>query len=504
MIRTERYLLIASSFLTFLFIQKGYTQDNAINTGTMYISTGTIVSDEGSFTTSATGSSENNGDFYLKGDWINDGSYPTGTGKVTFWGTTAQNISGTTGTTFYNAEVDKASNGVTVNINTEVSNILTLTNGPVDLNSHTVTISNPATTGIGYTNGVLISEQVDNSSKVQWNIGSTTGAHVIPYAKADGTFIPLTLDLTAGTIGNLTTSTYPSAADNTPYPVTPNAVANMNGPSGSDNSANVVDRFWQLDKTGASGTLTVTFTYGDAEAPANGETGLVAQRYSSGWEAPVPFQSNNTALNTVTSPGITLFGPYTLSQSAFPLPVQLLSFEAHLVKQKHVNLKWKTASETNNNYFTVERSKDLNEIESIGIINGAVNSTSVNEYNMVDKNPYYGTSFYRIKQTDFDGSFSHSHWNTIYNNDSLFEINYVHFNSHSNEFKIVFTIPENGFVTLKLYSAIGAAVFSKVVAGKKGSNTFAFPVNHTITNGMYNLNAIYSNEIKSAKLISHY
>jgi hypothetical protein len=501
---TKRNLLITGILVTIFSVQKAYTQDDAINTGTMYISTGTIVSDEGSFTTSASGSTENNGDFYLKGDWINNGSYPSGTGKAIFWGTNAQNISGTVSTVFYDAEVNKASNMVTLNINTEVSHILTLTNGPVDLNTKTMTISNSATAGITYTDGSLISEDTDNSSKVQWNIGSTTGAHVIPFIKSDGSEIPLTLDLTAGTIGNVTSSTYPSAPDNTPYPVTPTAVTTMNGPDGTDNSDNTVDRFWQIDKNGASGTVTITFTYAEGEEPANGETGLVAQRYSSGWMVPVPFQSNNTVLNTVTSPNVTLFGPYTLSQSANPLPLQMLTFEAQLTKQKQVDLRWETASEINHDFFTIERSKDLNNIEAIGTVKGAGNSTVINEYYTIDENPYSGISYYRIKQTDFSGKFSFTRWNTINNsNEDEFNVTRAYTNSATNDFTVEFTVPEKGEVKLRLFNSIGKVVYSKMIIANKGLNVYTFTKNNGASSGIYSLNAIYQNEMKSIKLISH-
>jgi hypothetical protein len=501
--RTKQHLIISVALLTFLFVQKGYAQENAINTGTMYISSGTIVSDEGSFTTSATGSTENNGDFYLKGDWVNDGTYPAGTGKVNFWGTSAQNISGISGTVFYDAAVNKPSNSVTVNTDAEVSNTLTLTSGPVILNSHKITINNSATTAIAYTNGYLRSEQTDNSGILKWNLASTTGAHVIPFGTAGGVIIPLTLNPTAGTLGYITTSTYPSAPNNTPYPVTPNAVANMNNSSGTDNSANVVDRFWQIDiEDGYSGTETITFTYAPGEEPANGETGLVSQRYSGGWEAPVPFQSANTTANTVTTPGVTVFGPFTLSQSANPLPLELLAFEAELNKRRQVDLKWTTASETNNNFFTVERSKDLYNIESIFNVKGTGNSPVVNVYTEMDRSPYCGTSYYRLKQTDYNENFSYSGWRTINNtSEDVFDILSTYFHSSANECKVTFTVPENGDVKLNLFNPIGENIFSKKIAAGKGVNTFTFTKNQEFSPGMYHLIMIYRNEMKSSKLM---
>lgn len=411
-LKTNKTKSIAFFLFCFLIVNSTtHAQDDATNVGTMYISSGTIVAAEGSFTTTAAGNTENGGDFYLKGNWTNNGTYTTNTGKVTFWGNNAQTINGTATTIYYNAEVNKSSNGVTLNTNTNVSNIVTLTNGALDLNSKTLTIQNAATTGIGYTNGFIISEDVDNSSKVQWNIGSTTGAHVIPFGTAASDFIPLTLNLTAGTIGNVTASTFPTAANNLPYPSAPDNVLLIRDIYGNDNSANTVDRFWQIDKSGATGTLTTTFTYTDAEAPSNGEAGLQAQRYGTaynGWDAAVPFQTSNIGLNTVTAPGIITYGPYTLSQSSNPLPVELLLFSAIPDKQKNVVVSWVTASEQNSSFFTIERSKDAINFEGIENVKAAGNTTIKQYYKTLDKKPFAGISYYRLKQVDFNGNFTYS------------------------------------------------------------------------------------------------
>src|SRR5205085_4478887 len=98
-----------------------------------------------------------------------------------------------------------------------------------------------------------------------WNMASTTGAHVFPFGTAGGSYIPYTLNLTAGTIGNVTVSTYPTAVNNTPYPTTPTNVTHVRNSSGVDNSLNTVDRFWEVNRTGASGTVTMTFVATAAE-----------------------------------------------------------------------------------------------------------------------------------------------------------------------------------------------------------------------------------------------
>jgi len=86
-----------------------------------------------------------------------------------------------------------------------------------------------------------------------------------------------------------------------------------------------------------------------------------------------------------------------------PLPVDLLDFSAVLNENNQVELVWVTASELNNDYFTIERSEtDLNFI-AIEYIPGAGTTNEVNEYKYTDLNPIEGKSFYKLKQTDFDG-----------------------------------------------------------------------------------------------------
>lgn len=134
--------------------------------GNMYISAGTIVSNEGSITINAAATTENQGTLYLKGDFINDGTFTSGTGKTVFWGSDAAIIGGSVASTFYNVDVDNTG-GVTLQNNETVSNNLNLINGAVTLNSRRLTITNAATTGISYTSGYLISENTANTSKVQ-------------------------------------------------------------------------------------------------------------------------------------------------------------------------------------------------------------------------------------------------------------------------------------------------------------------------------------------------
>jgi len=85
------------------------------------------------------------------------------------------------------------------------------------------------------------------------------------------------------------------------------------------------------------------------------------------------------------------------------LPIELITFDAYK-KDREVELIWKTASELNNDYFTIERSADGFVWENLQTIQGAGNSTQVLDYAWTDLSPYAGISYYRLKQTDYDGT----------------------------------------------------------------------------------------------------
>lgn len=90
------------------------------------------------------------------------------------------------------------------------------------------------------------------------------------------------------------------------------------------------------------------------------------------------------------------------------LPIELLSFEASVINPQEVQLDWQTASERNNDYFTIERSTDGLNWEEVTKVKGAGVSSKLLSYTSFDENPFQGISYYRLKQTDFDGKFSYS------------------------------------------------------------------------------------------------
>jgi Secretion system C-terminal sorting domain/SprB repeat len=93
-----------------------------------------------------------------------------------------------------------------------------------------------------------------------------------------------------------------------------------------------------------------------------------------------------------------------------PLPLKLLSFNAYYQPNtKTVKTAWQTASEENTAYFEVERSKNGYDFKKINnAIKAAGNSSTIRNYNDIDDNPLLGTSYYRLKMIDQDGSFGYS------------------------------------------------------------------------------------------------
>ena len=85
--------------------------------------------------------------------------------------------------------------------------------------------------------------------------------------------------------------------------------------------------------------------------------------------------------------------------------IELLFFNAKLENNTYVDLTWSTASEINNDYFTIERSQNGVYFQEFDIVEGAGNSTHKINYSLIDRDPFDGISYYRLKQTDYDGKF---------------------------------------------------------------------------------------------------
>ena len=140
------------------------------------------------------------------------------------------------------------------------------------------------------------------------------------------------------------------------------------------------------------------------------------------------------------SAGIVTFNPDTAPisidfEDPAPLPITLLSFQA-TPNKKTVRLNWTTASEINNDYFTIERSSNGSSFAAIGNVKGSGNTSDLTKYTFVDAQPINGINYYRLRQTDFDKK-------TTLSNILSVEM------SRSNTQIAIYPNPTTGFVTLQ-------------------------------------------------------
>jgi hypothetical protein len=96
-----------------------------------------------------------------------------------------------------------------------------------------------------------------------------------------------------------------------------------------------------------------------------------------------------------------------------PLAIHLAAFDA-VRRGDEVLLTWTTASEENNDFFTIERSANGVYFESVILVDGAGNSNSTLNYSTLDTQPLGGWSYYRLKQTDYDGTSTYSQVRAVY------------------------------------------------------------------------------------------
>jgi hypothetical protein len=140
------------------------------------------------------------------------------------------------------------------------------------------------------------------------------------------------------------------------------------------------------------------------------------------------------------------------------LPIELLHFDAEAVNNEYVELNWVTASEINNAYFEVERSRDAQNWHSILKKEGAGNSSMLINYTANDRKPLPGISYYRLKQVDFDGSYSHS--DPVSVNFKGTEIISIYPNPTKDGAIIAMNSSKNGVVQLFVYAIDGRIVQS--------------------------------------------
>lgn len=148
------------------------------------------------------------------------------------------------------------------------------------------------------------------------------------------------------------------------------------------------------------------------------------------------------------------------------LPIELSYFKAS-INEDGVTLDWSTSTEINNDYFTIERSGPELKWESIGSLPGAGNTNVQNDYQFIDKKPIIGRSYYRLRQTDYNGTETLSNVVTV-------------FREQATEHGIAISLDnENVIISLNNSSITG----SLTIYNLQGAIIVQDQINHT---GVYN------------------
>ncbi len=152
---------------------------------------------------------------------------------------------------------------------------------------------------------------------------------------------------------------------------------------------------------------------------------------------------------------------YGMKVDNSPLPVELSSFSASIVKEG-IKLNWVTETEVNNYGFEVERyalSAERKAWEKIGFVNGNGNSNSPKDYSFLDNSATNGSYSYRLKQIDNDGQFEYSKTiEVVLGTPKNFQLCQNYPNPFNPATTIQFNLPEAGNIKLTLYNILGQEI----------------------------------------------
>ncbi|OEK00651.1 hypothetical protein BFP97_03630 [Roseivirga sp. 4D4] len=381
---------------------------------------------------------------------------------VTYNRTTSnQLIEPTTDGFYHNLTIDKA-DGVdaTTNAVFTINGVLTLTAGDLIMGNQNLIMADGAIiSGGGSTSYIQ-----DSGTGVLRQLYSAAGATLsFPIGDVDD-YSPInSFTITSATFG---------ASPFLDFSITdadhPNRDTDNTGAGGDDDGTAAVayiSRYWTVSSSDISSPrFDATYTYVDADVTGT-EANMVGTIYRTPpGEAFLDWHVGGTVnplSNTVSISNIDAFGDlYAMDNTTNRLPIVLVSFEVQATEST-IDLEWVTASEENNDFYTIERSIDGLNFTPIEIIGGAGNSEQLITYRTTDHSPLSGRSFYRLKQTDFNGQFEYSEIRSVFfqGSESAFDfVVYPNPVSSGQELRLKFTErTPTDFLQVLIFDASGKA-----------------------------------------------
>lgn len=170
------------------------------------------------------------------------------------------------------------------------------------------------------------------------------------------------------------------------------------------------------------------------------------------------------------------FGPFNKVVSCVTVGVELLTFNGEVQKDGNA-LQWITASEFNNDYFTLLRSTDGQNFEVVAKVNGNGTTSETNVYDFLDRNAPNGRSYYRLDQTDFDGTTTASNVISLMRGENTqFDIVRVYPIPAKDVLQVQFNTSQSGAVQLQLFDIVGRELLVQSLEAESGLNGYSVDV----------------------------
>ncbi|MEA1872963.1 MAG: T9SS type A sorting domain-containing protein, partial [Bacteroidota bacterium] len=260
--------------------------------------------------------------------------------------------------------------------------------------------------------------------------------------------------------------------------------------------------YWDITRNNGSSLPTVTGYWKDDRYGISDIADVVIAHYDGGtWKDMGSSSVSGTTNNGEVQNSVvfTSFSPITLGFKDALLPIELLSFDAKY-ESDDVLVNWATASETNNDYFTLERSKDGRLFELVTNYPGAGNSSRIIHYEIIDYTPYAGKSYYRLKQTDFDNTVSYSKIVSVSNFDNNELVQVSVWRNENILFVQAENLTKNNDILVQIHDMAGRLLFVKSF-DSYSENIQIDLGNRIFTKGIYTVTVIADEFYKTQKLI---
>ncbi len=428
-------------------------------------------------------------------NFTNNGTFTANTSTVHFVGCSGGGTLSSSGTqTLFNVVVNSPF-GLTIATGThQISNNFTFTNGIVTQNATLLFLAGSSATGASATSYVNGPVRKAGTTAFVFPTGDATRFARI----AIGT--PSSSSTYAARYFGVGFGTYTNAASPTPT---------FNNVSARE--------YWNLTRVAGTGNATVTLYWENSQFSEINDCSTadlrVAQFNGTAW------QNNNNTVTTTgscsltnalagtvsTNTAVSVFGPMTfgsLSNTVNPLPVVLKSFTASLASRSSVLLTWVTASELNNDYFEVQRSRDGRAFEKFAVVKGKGTTSLESTYELYDNNPLRGLNYYRLKQVDFDGKYAISQVVSMEVDADVTGLFTEVFPNPTSEnaFVRIESSNQQDPVRLRIFDPLGKVVFSTVIESVE-SQPYEIKLPETLPNGIYMVRIEQGLETSTTRLV---